>query len=665
MLGGKGTRRERSNSSSSRGRREGERAARAGITKIYDDDESLQLSPASRLPGGVLQFNPIPEESEAEEDDDNDEEGQGEDEYCDQREQGGDHTKAISVIPDSIALVSTGRNHLSYVVSIRVKAPPLPPGPHSSINKHDVAAAPVVMPPILLDHPSCRAPIDLVTVLDVSGSMTVVKLQMLKRAMRLVISSLGPGDRLSIVAFSMAAAKRLLPLSRMSRAGQRSARQIVDRLVICGSSQAQAQSRHCSSTFCVGDALRKATKVLEDRRERNPVATIMLLSDGHRHGQGQQQEKEPNVYGTATCSRRSQNHQTSSATRFTHIEIPIHDSEGFRGVQQQQKQSTSSLKNNDSNMPVMEEGENVFAKCVNGLVTVVLQDVNLQFSFPSATSAQCGEISSVYSYSCPYGDGGIGQAVSHGEGGKFVLLGDLYAEEERQLLVELKVPKVTLVGGEAPSISVMCNYRDPLTRDMIHCSERPLVMPMPMSLQPQNQNHPMQLLLSPSTSSSSTATSLSTQQQQQQLRNLFVTTRAMVESRRLVELSDLDTALHLLSSARSLLLLQSTAVSNTHKKLVLSLEAQLEDLQRQQQQQQQQRRRQQQQPPQSLSPSQRRRSDQPLLGEARGAGGGGGGGEPLTPTSAWRAAEQLAKVAIMRKSLNRVSDLHGLENARF
>ena len=40
-------------------------------------------------------------------------------------------------------------------------------------------------------------------------------------------------------------------------------------------------------------------------------------------------------------------------------------------------------------------------------------------------------------------------------------------------------------------------------------------------------------------------------------------------------------------------------------------------------------------------------------------------GEPLTPTSAWRAAKKLAKVAIMKKSMNRVSDLHGFENARF
>ncbi|CAM0944831.1 unnamed protein product [Alopecurus aequalis] len=58
--------------------------------------------------------------------------------------------------------------------------------------------------------------------------MMVKKLQMLKRGMRLLVASLGPADRLSIVAFS---GWRLMPLRRMSRQGQRSARQIVDRLV--------------------------------------------------------------------------------------------------------------------------------------------------------------------------------------------------------------------------------------------------------------------------------------------------------------------------------------------------------------------------------------------------------------------------------------------------
>ena len=53
----------------------------------------------------------------------------------------------------------------------------------------------------------------------------------------------------------------------MTSQGQRVAHRIVDRLVIGqGSSE--------------GDALRKATRVFEDRKERNPVASVMLLSNG-------------------------------------------------------------------------------------------------------------------------------------------------------------------------------------------------------------------------------------------------------------------------------------------------------------------------------------------------------------------------------------------------
>ncbi|PQQ10777.1 uncharacterized protein Pyn_24984 [Prunus yedoensis var. nudiflora] len=56
-----------------------------------------------------------------------------------------------------------------------------------------------------------RAPIDLVTVVDVSASASNAKIQMMKRAMRLIVSSLRDTDRLSIVAFS-STSKRLLPL---------------------------------------------------------------------------------------------------------------------------------------------------------------------------------------------------------------------------------------------------------------------------------------------------------------------------------------------------------------------------------------------------------------------------------------------------------------------
>nr|CAB3478865.1 unnamed protein product [Digitaria exilis] len=64
-----------------------------------------------------------------------------------------------------------------------------------------------------------RAPLDLVTVLDVSGSMEGPKLTLLKQAMGFVIDQLGPGDRLSIVTFS-SRARRIIRLSRMTDGGK-------------------------------------------------------------------------------------------------------------------------------------------------------------------------------------------------------------------------------------------------------------------------------------------------------------------------------------------------------------------------------------------------------------------------------------------------------------
>ncbi|XP_010909925.2 E3 ubiquitin-protein ligase WAV3 [Elaeis guineensis] len=551
-------------------------SAAAVVKKVYDDDEPLVLSTKPSHSGAGFQFNPIPEANEDDEsggNEDDELEAEGEEEFNDfSAKDNNNSNRSISpsykvttgttracagglqvrMMPE-VALLSSGWRHRNYVVALKVKAP---------------AVAPLLS--------GCRrAPIDLVTVLDVSGGMTGAKIQMLKRAMRLVISSLGPADRLSLVAFSAAAAKRLLPLRRMSRSGQRSAWQIVERLVASTGGRGS----------CVGDALRKATKVLEDRRERNLVATIMLLSDVRRQ---QDAKKDGRNY------RRYPSTAAVATTRFSHLEIPIHEI-GFGDASQQQLPHQSS----SQEAPV----EDAFAKCVGGLVSVVMQDVLLQLFFPS------GEVSAVYS--C-----GAGRAVALGSS---VRLGDLYAEEERELLVELRVP--TAAGPDHHhhhSLSVKCRYRDPATQEVICGDERSLLLP-PL----QGQGHP-QLARS--------ASSISLR-----LRNLFVTTRAVAESRRLAELSDYAAALHLLSSARCLLL-QALADSDQDQDLIGRLEAEISDLQ-------------QQQPP---SPCQRRR-------EAAIPGGE----QQLTPTSAWRAAEQLAKVAIMRKSLNRVSDLHGFENARF
>lgn len=551
----------------------------AAASKLYDDDEPL-LTPKAAANGGGGGFNPIPEADE-----DDEEQAAAAAEFRGFFPRPPTRTSsglAVTVAPEA-ALVSSGRRHGRYVVAVKVKAPGL---------RRSSSAAPR------------RAPIDLVTVLDVSQGMMGEKLQMLKRGMRLVVASLGPADRLSIVAFS-GAAKRLLPLRRMTRTGQRSARQIVDRLVVCAAA-AQGQEKEKEKdqgrpSACVGDALRKATKVLEDRRDRNPVATVMLLSDTTT----QQQQQQPD---SAAMRKQFGRPAVAPATRFTHVEIPIGPGDAPPLVAEEP--------------PV----EHAFAKCLGGLVSVVMQEVHLELAFPT------GEVTAVYS--CGPGQQAVAVSGCGGAGVVSVRLGEMYAEEERELLVEVRAPLGQ--GHSHPhSLSVRCSYRDPASQETVRGAEQP-----PLLLPPLQGERP------PS----------------RRLHDLFVATRAVAESRRLAELQDLATAIHLLQSARALVL--QSPPTQQQQELVGSLDTELSDMRWRRSQQQQQV----EQPLTPTSRSGRRRRDgetTPPVGTPRGSAGPPGGGEPLTPTSAWRAAEQLAKVAIMRKSMNRVSDLHGFENARF
>lgn len=432
-----------------------------------------------------------------------------------------EYTKNVEVklLPEAAVVVSTNRSYETYVVALRV-----------------TAAA--------ILSPNHRAPVDLVTVLDMSGSMIGAKLQMLKRAMRLVISSLGPADRLSIVAFSYSS-QRLLPLKRMNIQGKESARRVIDRLACCQGS--------CLSE----EALRKAAKVLQDRRDKNSVASIMLLSDG----------QDDRIVNEHTSS--------SNSTRFAHIEIPIHSS------------------------------KDAFAKCVASLLSVVVQDLRIQLGFAPGSAPP--EIIAVYSCTSR-------PTLMNCDSAQ---LGDLYAEEERQLLIELKVPTSAL--GSHHVMSVRCSYKDPISQELMIGRERGLLVPRlrPRTVQ---LSHP-------------------------RLRNLFVYTRAVAESNRLVDHNDFTSAHHLLSSARALVL-QSSAGSASTDEYVQGLEAELAQVHWRRNYHLQ-----------VQKDKDHLIAAQPLLDE---------NGDPLTPTSAWRAAERLAKVAIMKKSLNRsFCDLYGFENARF
>ncbi|CAJ1931186.1 unnamed protein product [Sphenostylis stenocarpa] len=486
--------------------------------KVYNDDEPL-MSPTS-----LSRFNPIPESDNEEEEDNSNTEFQGFNVNPLPNLSSSPVLRRnleLSLLPEA-AIVAANRNYETYVVVLKLKPPHAPKPPR-------------------------RAPIDLVAVLDVGGAMSGHKLRLLKNSMRQVISSLRPTDRLSIVAFS-AGSKRLLPLRRMTGGGQRSARRIIDALA------AIDQSRE--GTPVKNDAVKKAAKVLEDRREKNGVASIIVLSDIPDSRAGHNIHKPSLV----------------STTRLTHLEVPVH-----------------AVRLGESPHALSDDA---LAKFIGGLFNVVAQDVRIQLEVVSRSRAV--EIAGVYSLA--------GRPVSLGS--NWIRLGDLYAEEERELLVELKVPAVS--AGSHHVLTVRSSYRDPLTRESLNPVEQAMLVPRPHTVR-------------------------SSCPKIERLRNLHVTARAVAESTRLAEHNDLSGARHLLSSARALLI-QSM---KPDEEFLRWLEAEEADLQR--------------------------RRQRPTRGNSRAEEKV----EPLTPTSAWRAAERLAKVAIMRKSMNRVSDLHGFENARF
>ncbi|KAJ0867410.1 putative chromatin regulator PHD family [Helianthus annuus] len=420
-----------------------------------------------------------------------------------------DHVKDVEVrlLPEA-ALIAVTRRHETYAIVLKVKAPEAP------------------------DNIRLRAPIDLVTVVDVSGKITNEKLQMIKKAMRSIVLSLSSSDRLSIVAFS-SHSKRLLPLRRMTTSGRRSARRIVEAMAVIDG---------CSNSK---DAVKKAVKVLEDRREKNPVATVLLLSDVTN------QPSDSSV----------------SSVRYPHsrIDIPIH-----------------SVKLNITE-------DHVFAKFIGNLLTVAVEDLRLQLGFFAGSSP--AEITAVYSR--------IPQPIVLGS--STVRIGDLSADEEREILVELKLPSSTCRSQRV--LSVQCCYNESSTQQIIYGKQHGLLVPR----------------LNTVRSSSPTI---------QRLRNVFISTRALAESRRLRARNDLNGAYHMLVSARALMRQLSSASDD---EFMLGLEAELSEVQR-------------------------HRKVVHYTDEK---------GEPLTPTSAWRVADKLAKVAMMRKSVNRVSDLHGFEDARF
>ncbi|XP_051182792.1 E3 ubiquitin-protein ligase WAV3 [Lolium perenne] len=285
--------------------------------------------------------------------------------------------------------------------------------------------------PKSLDSVNSRAPLDLVTVLDVSGSMKGAKLALLKSAMSFVIQTLGPNDRLSVIAFS-STPRRLFPLRRMTITGQMRALQAVNSLVDGGGTN-------------IADGLKMGAKVIEQRRLKNPVCSIILLSDGQ------------DTYSLPCYDGVQQNHSVLVPPSIlpgtgNHVQIHTfgfgadHDSAAMHSIAETSSGTFSFI---DAEGSI----QNGFAQCIGGLLSVVVKEMRLGIECVDEgvllTSIKSG------SY--------ISQVAEDDRNGS-VDIGDLYADEERVFLVTLQVPSAQ---GPTVLIKPSCTYQDAVTAENI------------------------------------------------------------------------------------------------------------------------------------------------------------------------------------------------------
>ncbi|KAL3650179.1 hypothetical protein CASFOL_006582 [Castilleja foliolosa] len=332
----------------------------------------------------------------------------------------------IKAVPERPA-ISSSESVSPFTVLVGIKAP--------SLSENALTAQ--------------RAPVDLVAVLDVSGSMAYSsKLTLLKQAVRFVIDNLGPNDRLSIVSFSDRA-RRMLPLRIMTESGRVDAKKAVDSL-------------HAEGGTNIVDGLTLGARVLEERLHKNPVASIIFLSDGQdSYNFGGRALQYPHQLPAAIFPKRQQ----EDAALTPPATFPVH-SFGFGSDHDPVTMHAISDASGGtfSFIESYEVVQDAFASCVGGLLSVVTQELRLTVRSAShgvaITSLSSGRFANK-----------IYDQWSQG----VINVGDLYADEEKEFLVDVSVPlkqKHADEGEEEMSTStslleVTCSYKDVVTKEVV------------------------------------------------------------------------------------------------------------------------------------------------------------------------------------------------------
>jgi Mg-chelatase subunit ChlD len=254
-----------------------------------------------------------------------------------------------------------------------------------------------------------RQPMDLMCVLDVSGSMRGNKLVQLQDAVRFIIDQATSKDRLSIVAFNDRAG-RVIPFRKMDTDGKDSATVATVKLTAGGGTS-------------IARGLDTALSVMEQRRQRNKVSAVLLLTDG--------QDSSTRGQASSLIARA----QRIGCSLYTFGFGADHDA-GLLSSFAEQAQTPFTY---------VEDTEHIrqaFAGTVGGLSSIIAQGVELAISCHVPLKAT----------HTPFA------VERRSESEVIVTIPDVFAGERRDVLVELAAPANTC--GETVLLDAHVRFTD-------------------------------------------------------------------------------------------------------------------------------------------------------------------------------------------------------------
>jgi len=283
-----------------------------------------------------------------------------------------------------------------------------------------------------------RQPMDIVVVIDVSGSMQGDKIRQVQDATRFIVEQADQKDRLSLVAFN-SNATRALRLRKMSAEGKNEAHVATLRLAAGGGTSIAA-------------GLDMAVSVIERRRQRNKISSILLLTDGQ--------------------DASTRNRLPDLVQRAAHANCSIY-AFGF-GRDHDAALLSEIAEQAHAPFTYIEETERIreaFAGAVGGLSSIVAQNVQL--------TLKCHVPLKHIHTNFPV------QRTTHEA---VVTIPDMFALERRDILVELAVPAS---GSESIQIALLeasSRYNDLLGNRIVRTE--PVVMEAQCSEEPQPEDEP-------------------------------------------------------------------------------------------------------------------------------------------------------------------------------